>query len=87
VRAGDGVYDRALNGIWEQNALADPPVVQATTINNNASSTLICSPIRLAEPVCDLDMRSIKPSGLVQRFTDLPLGRYVTIREGQFNWE
>lgn len=41
VRAGYGVfYDRTLNGIWEQNAFADPPLVQTTTVNNNALSTL-----------------------------------------------
>jgi hypothetical protein len=28
-----------------------------------------------------------EPSGLVQRFTDLPLDRYVTIRERQAKWE
>lgn len=41
VRAGYGVfYDRTLNGIWEQNAFADPPLVQNTTVNNNALSSL-----------------------------------------------
>lgn len=41
VRAGFGVfYDRTLNGIWEQNAFADPPLVQTTTINNNVSSSM-----------------------------------------------
>jgi hypothetical protein len=40
-RAGYGVFfDRTLNGIWEQNAFADPPLVQTTTINNNPSSSL-----------------------------------------------
>jgi hypothetical protein len=35
VRAGFGLfYDRTLNGIWEQNAFGDPPLVQTTTINN-----------------------------------------------------
>lgn len=29
-------YDRTLNGIWEQNAFADPPLVQTTTIVNTA---------------------------------------------------
>jgi hypothetical protein len=24
-----------------------------------------------------------QPSGLVQRFTDLPIDRYITLREGQ----
>lgn len=41
IRAGYGVfYDRTLNGIWEQNAFADPPLVQTTTINNTATSSL-----------------------------------------------
>ena len=41
VRAGFGMfYDRTLNGIWEQNAFADPPLVQTTTINNNVQSSL-----------------------------------------------
>lgn len=35
VRGGFGVfYDRLLNGIWEQNAFANPPLAQSTTINN-----------------------------------------------------
>lgn len=35
VRGGFGVfYDRTLNGIWEQNAFSDPPLVQTTTIMN-----------------------------------------------------
>ena len=41
VRAGFGVfYDRTLNGIWEQNAFADPPLVQTTSVVNTATSTL-----------------------------------------------
>jgi hypothetical protein len=41
VRAGFGVfYDRSLNGIWEQNAFSDPPLVQTTTITNNGNSSL-----------------------------------------------
>ena len=41
VRAGYGIfYDRTLNGIWEQNAFTDPPLVQTANVNNNASSTL-----------------------------------------------
>jgi hypothetical protein len=28
-----------------------------------------------------------QPSGLKQRFTDLPIDRYITIREGNANWE
>lgn len=35
IRGGFGVfYDRLLNGIWEQNAFQDPPLLQTTTITN-----------------------------------------------------
>jgi hypothetical protein len=35
IRGGYGIfYDRTLNGIWEQNAFQDPPLVQTATINN-----------------------------------------------------
>jgi len=35
VRAGFGLfYDRTLNGIWEQNAFTNPPLVQTATVNN-----------------------------------------------------
>jgi hypothetical protein len=41
IRAGFGIfYDRSLNGIWEQNAFGDPPLVQTVTVNNNGSSSL-----------------------------------------------
>jgi hypothetical protein len=41
VRAGFGIfYDRTLNGIWEQNAFSDPPLVQTTTVTNNGTSSL-----------------------------------------------
>jgi hypothetical protein len=41
IRAGYGVfYDRLLNGIWEQNAFGDPPLVQTTTVTNNGTSSL-----------------------------------------------
>jgi hypothetical protein len=34
IRAGYGIYyDRTLNGIWEQNAFSDPPLVQSTSIS------------------------------------------------------
>ncbi len=37
VRGGYGVYyDRTLNGIWEQNAFADPPRVQQVNIPNTS---------------------------------------------------
>jgi hypothetical protein len=39
VRAGLGLfYDRTLNGIWEQNAFDDPPLVQTTTTLNTSNS-------------------------------------------------
>jgi len=41
IRAGYGLfYDRTLNGIWEQNAFSDPPLVQTTTVTNNGTSSL-----------------------------------------------
>jgi hypothetical protein len=40
VRAGYGIfYDRTLNGIWEQNAFVDPPLVQTSTKNNDNLSS------------------------------------------------
>jgi len=40
VRAGYGMfYDRTLNGIWEQNAFTNPPLVQTTVKNNTATSS------------------------------------------------
>jgi hypothetical protein len=37
IRGGFGIfYDRVLNGIWEQNAFANPPLAQRTTIVNGA---------------------------------------------------
>ena len=37
IRGGFGIfYDRLLNGIWEQNAFQDPPLLQTTTINNTS---------------------------------------------------
>ncbi len=37
VRGGYGVfYDRTLNGIWEQNAFGDPPLVTALLIQNTS---------------------------------------------------
>ncbi|MBV9766226.1 MAG: carboxypeptidase regulatory-like domain-containing protein, partial [Acidobacteriaceae bacterium] len=33
IRGGYGIfYDRTLNGLWEQNAFTEPPLVQSTTI-------------------------------------------------------
>jgi len=34
-----------------------------------------------------LEVKWPQPSGVVQRFTDLPVDRYITIREGQAKWE
>jgi carboxypeptidase family protein len=40
VRGGYGLYfDRTLNGIWEQNSFALPPIVQSISIVNTASKT------------------------------------------------
>jgi len=40
IRGGYGIfYDRTLNGIWEQNAFNDPPLVQTSTVNNNGTSS------------------------------------------------
>ncbi len=40
IRAGYGMFfDRTLNGIWEQNAFANPPLVQTVTINNNGTTS------------------------------------------------
>jgi enediyne biosynthesis protein E4 len=34
-----------------------------------------------------IEIKWPQPSGLVQRFTDLPIDRYITVREGQAKWE
>jgi enediyne biosynthesis protein E4 len=34
-----------------------------------------------------LEIKWPQPSGLVQRFTDIPIDRYITIREDQPKWE
>lgn len=55
LRGGYGTfYDRSLNGIWEQNAFADPPLVQTSTINNTSfdnplqgTSTISLAPNRI----------------------------------------
>jgi hypothetical protein len=37
IRGGFGIfYDRLLNGIWEQNAFQDPPLLQTTTVNKTS---------------------------------------------------
>ncbi len=57
IRGGFGLfYDRTLNGIWEQNAFTDPPLVQTSTVNNtsfdnplagSASASLAPNPLKL----------------------------------------
>lgn len=37
IRGGYGIfYDRTLNGIWEQNAFTNPPLVQTTSVQNTS---------------------------------------------------
>ncbi|MDQ2834747.1 MAG: TonB-dependent receptor [Acidobacteriota bacterium] len=37
LRGGFGIFfDRTLNGIWEQNAFTNPPLVQTATVNNTS---------------------------------------------------
>ncbi|MDE1178192.1 MAG: TonB-dependent receptor [Edaphobacter sp.] len=37
IRGGFGIFfDRTLNGIWEQNAFGNPPLVQTTTMNDTS---------------------------------------------------
>jgi hypothetical protein len=37
IHGGYGIFfDRTLNGIWEQNAFQDPPLVQTSTVNNTS---------------------------------------------------
>jgi len=37
IRGGYGVYyDRTLNGLWEQNAFTEPPILRSTTITNTS---------------------------------------------------
>jgi Carboxypeptidase regulatory-like domain/TonB-dependent Receptor Plug Domain len=39
IRGGYGIfYDRTLNGIWEQNAFDDPPLVQTSSKNNTGTA-------------------------------------------------
>ena len=67
VRAGFGIfYDRSLNGIWEQNAFTDPPLVQTTTVNNNSSSTvnLFDNPLALQPAGASLGPNGLIATGL-----------------------
>lgn len=42
VRGGFGIfYDRVLNGMWEQNAFADPPLAQSTTVTNGSFDNIL----------------------------------------------
>ncbi len=42
IRGGFGIfYDRLLNGIWEQNAFADPPLAQSSTVNNGSFDAVL----------------------------------------------
>jgi enediyne biosynthesis protein E4 len=34
-----------------------------------------------------LEIKWPQPSGLIQRFTNLPIDRYITLTEGRANWE
>jgi hypothetical protein len=66
IRAGYGVfYDRTLNGIWEQNAFSDPPLVQTATVNNDGSSSinLFDHPTAGAAAAAPLGPNSLKVTG------------------------
>jgi hypothetical protein len=64
IRAGFGIfYDRTLNGIWEQNAFSDPPLVQTATRNNVSNSTLNLFDNPLA--VGQVGAPSPAPNGLI----------------------
>ena len=66
VRAGLGVfYDRTLNGIWEQNAFGDPPLVQTTTILNTLTSNtnLFDNPLAGAPAGAPLGPNSLTATG------------------------
>jgi len=38
------------------------------------------------EKIDSLEIKWPQPSGQVQRFTDLPINRYITIIEGESHW-
>ena len=66
IRAGYGVfYDRTLNGIWEQNAFNDPPLVQTATVNNDGSSSvnLFDKPTAIAAAAAPLGPNSLTVTG------------------------
>lgn len=60
VRGGYGIfYDRTLNGIWEQNAFADPPLVQTSTVNNT----------RFDQPLAGTSVVSLAPNAITSTGT------------------
>jgi len=66
VRAGYGIfYDRTLNGIWEQNAFNDPPLLQKTTVNNHSNSdfNLFDDPLGLSAAGAPLGPSAITVTG------------------------
>ena len=66
VRAGYGIfYDRTLNGIFEQNAFGDPPLVQFTTTLNNGTSSLnlFDNPLAGAAAAAPLGPNSLTATG------------------------
>ncbi len=55
LRGGFGIfYDRTLNGLWEQNAFADPPLVQTATETNTSFDA----------PLSGTQTLSLGPNGL-----------------------
>ena len=55
LRGGFGTfYDRTLNGIWEQNAFSDPPLVQTSTVNNT----------KFDQPLAGTSSVSLGPNGI-----------------------
>ncbi len=55
LRGGYGLfYDRSLNGIWEQNAFSDPPLVQTSTVENT----------RFDQPLAGAAVVSLSPNSI-----------------------
>ena len=60
IRAGFGIfYDRTLNGIWEQNAFSDPPLVQTATETNT----------KFDAPLAGTQTVSLGPNGITSTGT------------------
>jgi hypothetical protein len=58
IRGGFGIfYDRVLNGIWENDAFHDQPLVQVTTINNGSFDNIKGTGV-VASP-------SLSPNGMI----------------------